>query len=111
MTTTSQQYEAIFRYSNPAYLCVCQSCRSEFTIHVREPRVSSGTPSVCPLCNAPLTLITEEFVLMDVFDYIALDFKLAREAVEGIYDLWAPEAGDAIRFVDFLKQAIDGKVS
>ena len=48
---------------------------------------------------------------MDVFDYIALDVKLSRETVEGIYDLWAPEAGDAIRFVDFLKQAIEGKVS
>ena len=48
---------------------------------------------------------------MDTFDYIALHFKLDRKTVEGIYQLWHPEAGDAIRFVDFLQQAIEGKVT
>lgn len=110
MTTDSITFEVVHSYVNPSYDCVCSKCGVQFSLHIRTPRLNDNAPRTCPLCESPLTVCNEHYINMDIFDYIAQDFKLDRATVEGIYDLWHPESGDPLTFVAFLKQAVEGKV-
>lgn len=108
--TSNLSFEVRMVISNPVFLCHCSSCNETFTIQYTYPRAVDSGPSACPLCKSPLTQVTEQSISMDVFDYIALDFNLNRETIEGLYELWAPPK-DPIRFVDFVKAAIEGTVT